>query len=188
MRRLPFLVLIASILTLGPVVAGPAVAATSVRSRHDNGSIATAQAVALSPTLVLRQKRPNDTLATAQPVSPTHYAVDVRGTLTKRQPSAFFAFALVPGDVLHVSVGAKDPTKGFTELLLYDANGNLVAIANGNGGNLSDSVIDFTIPDGAGGTWTAEVLGSPSVDAKKNHFAYDLEIVGATGIGPVVPK
>ena len=52
--------------------------------------------------------------------------------------------------------------KTLPELLLYDPNGNLVAIANGNGANGSDSVIDFTIPDGDGGAWTAQVTGSGS--------------------------
>jgi hypothetical protein len=177
MRRSSFVVVAAAFLLSGAVVAGPAVAATSVRARHGNGSIATAQAIALAPTLELRQKRPNDTLATAQPVSPTHYDVDALGTLTKRQPSAFFAFALAAGDVLHVSVGAKDPTRGFPELLLYDANGNLVAIANGNGSNGSDSVVDFVIPGGAGGAWTAQVTGSPSApSAKAMLFRYDLRV------------
>jgi len=147
-----------------------------VRSRHDNVSPATAQGVPLMPNLVLKQKRPNDTLATAQPVSPTHYAVDVLGALTQRQPSAFFAVALAQGNHLHLHVAAKDPTKGFPELLLYDQNANLVAIANGNGSNGSDSVIDFTIPAGDSGSWTVQVTGSPSAPSvKATHFPYDLQ-------------
>ena len=282
---------------VGGIVATTSWAATSVKSGRDNVSLTTAQPVTLAPDLVLRQKSPNDTLATAQSVSPKYYAFDVFGSLTQHQPAAFFTVALVAGnhlhveveakkptaqftelllydqnknlvaiangnaadasgsvidftipfdgagtwsievtsspghpeakashfkydlrmqtlemvyqtdvhgrftkksgfygisavdgDQLHIAVEAKDPTKGFPELLLYDQKGNLVAIANGNASNGSGSVIDFTIPSGATGTWTAEVTGSPSVDPAKNHFPYDLEIEGSTGLGPVVPR
>ena len=73
-------------------------------------------------------------------------------------------------------------------MLLYDNNGNLVAIANGNAADGSSSVIDFTIPAGEGGNWTAEVTGSPSVPpGTTNFFNYDLLITGDTGVGPVDP-
>jgi hypothetical protein len=168
---------------------GIAQAATFVKAKHGNGTLATAQLVSLDPDLVVRQKRPNDTLATAQPVSPTYMATDVVGSLTRHQPQAFFAFALVAGDQLHVQVSAKHPTTQFPELLLYDPNGNLVAVAAGNGSDGSTSIIDFTVPNGDGGNWTAEVAGSPNApNPSKNFFKYDLTIQGATGTGPVIPK
>jgi hypothetical protein len=172
---------LAAPLLLALLASSPAAAATSVKSRHDNLSLVTAQDVAFQPDLVLKQKARNDTLASAQPVSPTHYGFDVFGNLTQHQTSAFFGLALAAGDFLHMEVEAKDPTTQFVELLLYDPNGNLVAIANGNASNGSGSVIDFTIPGGDGGTWTAQVTGSPShPEPKASRFRYDLRITTAS--------
>ena len=53
----------------------------------------------------------------------------------------------------------------YPELLLYDPNGNLVAVAAGNAADGRNSVIDFTVPDGDAGTWTIEVTPSPNTDA-----------------------
>ena len=50
----------------------------------------------------------------------------------------------------------------YPELLLYDPNGNLVAVAAGNASDGRNSVIDFTVPDGDAGTWTIEVTASPN--------------------------
>ena len=180
--------LVAVLVGLFVLPASIAQAATTVRSKHNNNSVAAAQPISLQADLVLRQKSRTNTLATAQPVSPTHMAVDVFGTLTHHQPEAFFSFNLQAGDAPQFVVSAKDPTKGFPELLLYDPNGNLVAVAAGNGSNGSDSVIDFTIPNGDGGSWTVEVTQSPNVPLAKNYFSYDLEITGATGAGTVTPK
>jgi len=170
--------LFAVLIGLFVLPAGIAHAATTVKSKHNNDSVATAQPVSLQADLVLRQKAHTGTPATAQPVSPTHMAVDVFGTITHHQAAAFFSFDLQPGDAPHFVVSAKDPTKGFPELLLYDENGNLVAVAAGNGANGSDSVIDFTIPGGAAGSWTVEVTQSPNVPLAKNYFSYDLRISG----------
>jgi hypothetical protein len=159
--------------------AGIAQAATTVKARHDNDSVATAQLVSLQADLVLRQRSRTSSSDTAQPVSPTHMAVDVFGTIAQHRPAAVFSFDLQPGDQPQFAVSAKDPAKGFPELLLRDPNGNLVAIASGNGANGSDSVIDFTIPDGAGGSWTVEVTQSPSAPVAKNVFPYDLRITGS---------
>jgi hypothetical protein len=123
----------------------------------------------------VKSKPGNDTLAAAQPVSPTYQARDIVGTLTKGHPSAFFAFALSVGEDLHLESRTKVPSKQFSELLLYHNGGFLVAIANGNGSNGSDSVIDYTIPPGGNGTWTAEVTGSPS-HPKQQFFPYDLRV------------
>ena len=81
-----------------------------------------------------------------------------------------------------------DPVTQDAELLFYDNSGSLVAVANGNGPGGTSSVLDFIIPGGQGGNWTAEVAGGPGADPANNHFKYDLEINGATGTGPVVPK
>lgn len=91
------------------------------------------------------------------------------------------------GDNLHFFASTTDTLKA-DELLLYDPNGNLVAIANGNYSNGLWSVIDFTVPSGDSGNWIAEVVNSPSVsDPTMDLFRYDLEITGATGTGPVNP-
>ena len=50
----------------------------------------------------------------------------------------------------------------YPELLLFDPNGNLVAVAAGNASDGRNSVIDFTVPDGDAGTWTIEVTSSPN--------------------------
>ena len=62
------------------------------------------------------------------------------------------------------------------ELLLYDANGNLVAVADGNAPDGRNSVIDFTVPAGDAGTWTVEVT---SADGSSGE--YGLLATGATG-------
>lgn len=70
-----------------------------------------------------------------------------------------------------------------TELLLYDNNGNLVAIASGNASDGLSSIIDFTIPGGETGNWRAEVSSvDPSI-----LYNYDLAIQGSTGVGPINP-
>jgi hypothetical protein len=169
--------------TLGIVILGlilpldAARAATIIKAKKGNGTIATALLIDLVPELILKQKTPNNTLATAQPVSPTYMARDVLGSLSTGQPQAFFAFPVTDGATISVAVSAKDPTTEFTELLLYDANENLVAIANGNAADGSNSFIDFSVFLGGGGTWTAEVTGSPShPDPKASLFKYDLRI------------
>jgi protocatechuate 3,4-dioxygenase beta subunit/glutamine cyclotransferase len=68
----------------------------------------------------------------------------------------------------------------YPELLLYDPNGNLVAIANGNASDGRNSVIDFTVPDGDAGKWTIEVTPSPSTQTP-TAGEYGLLVTGATG-------
>ena len=50
----------------------------------------------------------------------------------------------------------------YPELLLFDPNGNLVAVAAGNAADGRNSVIDFTVPSGDAGKWTIEVTPSPN--------------------------
>ena len=68
----------------------------------------------------------------------------------------------------------------YPELLLYDPNGNLVAIAAGNASDGRNSVIDFTVPDGDAGKWTIEVTPSPNTPMP-TQGEYGLLVTGATG-------
>ncbi len=63
-----------------------------------------------------------------------------------------------------------------TELLLFDANGNLVAIAAGNAPDGRNSVIDFTVPSGDAGTWTIAITSPDGTSGE-----YGLLATGATG-------
>jgi hypothetical protein len=90
------------------------------------------------------------------------------------------------GDHLHFATST--PSGGpnefannlYPELLLYDPNGNLVAIANGNAADGRNSVIDFTVPQGDAGSWIVEVTPSPST-ATPTAGEYGLLVTGATG-------
>ena len=90
------------------------------------------------------------------------------------------------GDHLHfaTSTPAGGPNEFvnnlYPELLLYDPNGNLVAIATGNAADGRNSVIDFTVPEGDAGKWTIEVTPSPNT-AKPTQGEYGLLVTGATG-------
>ena len=68
----------------------------------------------------------------------------------------------------------------FPELLLYDPNGNLVAVAAGNASDGRNSVIDFTVPAGDAGKWTIEVTPSPNTPLPSSG-EYGLLVTGATG-------
>ena len=68
----------------------------------------------------------------------------------------------------------------FSELLLYDPNGNLVAVAAGNAPDGRNSVIDFTVPAGDAGKWTIEVTPSPNTPLPTSG-EYGLLVTGATG-------
>ena len=68
----------------------------------------------------------------------------------------------------------------YPELLLYDPNGNLVAVAAGNASDGRNSVIDFTVPDGDAGSWVIEVTASPNTPLPSSG-EYGLLATGATG-------
>lgn len=157
--------------------AAAAHAATTIKTKKGNATLATALPISIMPDLIIRQKTPNDTLATAQPVSPTYQATDVLGSLSRGQPQAFFSFFVPALGSMHVEVEAKHPTKQFTEILLYDPNANLVAIASGNASDGSGSVVDFSDPNGVDASWTVEVTGNPShPEPKASFFRYDMRI------------
>jgi hypothetical protein len=90
------------------------------------------------------------------------------------------------GDHLHF--GTSTPAGGpnefvnnfYPELLLYDPNGNLVAIAAGNAADGRNSVIDFTVPDGDAGQWIIEVTASANTPSP-TQGEYGLLVTGATG-------
>ena len=80
----------------------------------------------------------------------------------------FYSVNANAGDNLHFATttpagGPNEFVNNFyPELLLYDPNGNLVAVAAGNASDGRNSVIDFTVPDGDAGKWTIEVTPSPN--------------------------
>ena len=89
-------------------------------------------------------------------------------------------------DNLAFEVNATTPLTA-TELKLFDPNGNLVAVAAGNGSDGLSSIIDFTVPDGDPGEWRIEVAPSEILPVPQ-AYAYDLAIQGASGLGPVNPS
>jgi hypothetical protein len=98
----------------------------------------------------------------------------------------FYSVNANAGDNLHFATttpagGPNEFINNFyPELLLYDPNGNLVAIANGNASDGRNSVIDFTVPDGDAGKWVIEVTASPSTQ-NPTEGEYGLLVTGATG-------
>ena len=99
----------------------------------------------------------------------------------------FYAINAQLCDALDLTATATSPLGSPDELLLYDPNGNLVAVAAGNAPDGVSSAIQFTLPQGDPGNWVAEVAGSPNVNPNTNLFDYDLNIKGATGAGPISP-
>ena len=89
------------------------------------------------------------------------------------------------GDSLAFDVKANTASTA-TALLLFDPNGNLVAVASGNGGDGYSSLIDFTIPAGDGGEWQIQVSPNSYLPTPQ-AYAYDLMIQGFSGLGPVNP-
>jgi hypothetical protein len=152
---------------------------TFVTATGTNTTLGTAQAMNVTPDLVIHQIPPNFTLGTAQPVSPQYMASDALGSITGSHTQEFFSFQANAGDHLHLTASTASPATQFPELLLYDNNGNLVAIANGNAADASSDIIDFTVPSGGSGTWSAEIVGSPSApNPATNFFNYNLRLSG----------
>jgi len=129
--------------------------------------------------------QPNNTFPGAQDISATQEAGPnfggVLGYLSNAAPNFgadYYAVHANAGDNLHFATST--PAGGLNnlnpELLLFDANGNLVAIADGNAPDGRNSVIDFTVPGGDAGSWTIEVT---SADGSTGD--YGLYVTGATG-------
>jgi len=138
-------------------------------SNGTNTTLATAQPISLVSDLILTQMPPNYTFGTAQPVSPLFYGGDVLGSISASTTQEFFGVSAGVGQNLAVQVNSTVPASQTTELLLYDPNGNLVAVASGNGSDGHSSLIDYTIPNGDAGVWKTEVT-SPAT----NSFNYNL--------------
>jgi hypothetical protein len=134
-----------------------------------NTTIGTAQSISLAPDLVLNQIAPNYSLGTAQPVSPQFFGSDVFGSIASGTPNEFFGVNVAAGQNLDFQVSSTTPASQPTELLLYDKNGNLVAVASGNALDGVSSTLDFTIPGGDAGVWDAEVTSPIS-----SSYNYDL--------------
>jgi len=134
--------------------------------------------------------QPNNTSPGAQDLSATQEAGPnfggVLGYLSDTAPNFgtdFYKVNANAGDNLHFATST--PAGGLNtlnpELLLFDANGNLVAIAAGNASDGRNSVIDFTVPSGDAGSWTIAVT---SPDGSTGY--YGLHVSGATGaLSPV---
>ena len=66
------------------------------------------------------------------------------------------------GDFLQLNLSDLNSPGVQTGLLLFDASGNLVAVASGNASNGVDSVIKFAVASGDAGNWTAEAITETS--------------------------
>ena len=135
--------------------------------------------------------QPHTTLATAQDITATEQSGvpdtgGALGYLSSTKGTDFYSVNANVGDNLHfaTTTPAGGPNEFvnnlYPELLLYDPNGNLVAIANGNAADGRNSVIDFTVPDGDAGKWTIEVTASPDTPTL-TAGEYGLLVTGATG-------
>jgi hypothetical protein len=167
--------LAASVLLFLCLLPGFAAAGTFVDSDNGNFSAGTSQPIGQTPMLLLYQNAKNTSLAQAQPVSPQYQASEVLGSLDPSHTTPTYAFNVNAGSSIDVYVTAQDPATQFTELLLYDNNGNLVAIAAGNEPDGSSSVIQYTVPSGDAGAWTVEVVNAMGESAP--GFNYSLRLL-----------
>ena len=157
------------------VLAASAGASTFTNSTGTNLTLGTAQPLTLAPNLIIHQQAPNFTFATAQSVSPQYQAYEVFGSIDASHLNEFFSFSAGDGADINMLVRGKNPPTQYPELLLYDQNTNLVAIAAGNYSDGTSSTIQFIVPSGGGGNWKAQVTGSPGApDPTHNFFPYDL--------------
>lgn len=165
--------LLTSLLIL--VASSAAGAATFVVANGANTSYGAAQPMNQNPDLVIQQTTPNYTLGTAQNVSPLWYGSDAFGSISNSITQEYFSLSAATGADIQLGATSSIPAVQTPELLLYDPNGNLVAIADGNG-NDNSSDIDFTVPAGDGGVWTTEVTS----DSFPSDFGFDLRLTGNT--------
>jgi hypothetical protein len=82
----------------------------------------------------------------------------------------YFGFAETAGGQIGLFGKATQPPNQGTELLLYDNNSNLVAIASGNASDGLSSRIDFTVPTGTDGTWQAAITQGFSTTLPINYL------------------
>jgi len=169
-----------------PLVAGFAIllafastgkAGTFTYATGNNTSFGTSQFINVNPDLVVHQQAPNYSQSTAQAISPQYYGYDVLGSINNvSTQNEFFSYALNSGDQFTTYVQAGNPATQSPELLLYDPNGNLVALAAGNAADGSSSIISYTVPNGDGGNWTSQVTTNPNLPP--SNFNFDLRLSG----------
>ena len=127
----------------------------------------------------------NGTLAGAQDLR-QHAVFGAIGNVCMTD-SDFYAFGANAGDNVHLATATPAGGAGefvntfFPEILLYDQNGNLVAVAAGNASDGRNSVIDFTVP--AGGVWRVQITASPNTPSPSTG-EYVLTVNGNTGTPP----
>jgi hypothetical protein len=92
--------------------------------------------------------------------------------------TAAFTIPSNVGDTLHLDLATLSPGV-LSDIFLFDAFGNLVAVASGNASDHLSSLIDFTIPSGETGNWVAEV-----VDNNATPYNYNLSVYGETAGTP----
>ncbi len=132
--------------------------------------------------------QPNNQYPSAQDITATEQSGDnklggVLGYLQTTDGTDYYSVNVNAGDNLAFTTTTPSGGGGQfintldTELLLFDANGNLVAVAAGNAPDGRNSVIDFTVPDGDAGTWTIAVTSPDGT-----YGEYGLLATGATGV------
>ena len=121
--------------------------------------------------------QPNNQYPSTQDITATEQSGDnklggVLGYFQTADGTDYYSVNANAGDNLHFTTTTPAGGPGefvnnfYPELLLFDENGNLVAIAAGNAPDGRNSVIDFTVPDGDAGTWTIEVAPSPNTPTR----------------------
>ena len=140
----------------------------------------------------------NNSLATAKDITATEQSGDsskggVLGYLTNPASQSiggdYYVVNVNAGDNLHFATST--PSGGpaafqnglYPELLLFNQDGDLVAVAAGNAADGRNSIIDFTVPQGGFGLWTIEVAPSPNT-TNPTQGEYGLLVSGATGSRP----
>jgi len=167
----------------------------SITSNGSNTSPATAQFVDLTSPAYLalgeaafanfnnhvnadtvNQVPPNFSLAAAQPVSPQFFpfgtpnvnvseVLNASGTIAPSSPQEYYSFSATDGQGLNFVANATQSTTRSVQLELFDNNGNLVAVAYGNG-PAGQSVLNYTAPAGGTGTWSVAVTSADGNPAR----------------------
>jgi hypothetical protein len=213
--RTKVLVVLAAILPGSvPLLVGSAYAqeAFTISTLHSSGtnlSFATAQTIDDSVAtnqplfmnaLIASGRRNSDTVLQGassfttggQLVSPQFFPfanlnLNILGSLAASGDASenFFSFHEAAGAQIGLNVTATHPSTLGTQLMLFDSNGNAVAMAEQNGPDGLSSILDYTVPAGGDGTYEAGVLqpdvGSPAPFDYRLQFALPFtEVSGFT--------
>jgi hypothetical protein len=104
---------------------------------------------------------------------PVNSNVAVVGHLTANGTAGainYFGFAETAGAQIGLNGRATSPPNQASELLLYDNNENLVAIASANGPDGRSAIIDFAVPAGGDGTWQTAITQGLSDTSPANYL------------------